>query len=71
MRDLVSYAEKHNLANGEGNLDGDNAGEGGVSDVGVWGPSLSRFVGLRLNELGASGGAARTRRRRRRLTCSR
>ena len=25
MRDLVSYAEKHNQANGEGNLDGDNA----------------------------------------------
>ena len=25
LRDLVSYAEKHNQANGEGNLDGDNA----------------------------------------------
>jgi isoamylase len=42
MNDLVSYSEKHNEANGEGNRDGDNNNH--AYNYGVEGPSRNREI---------------------------
>ena len=42
LRDLVSYNDKHNLANGEGNRDGDNHNE--AWNCGVEGPTDNRLI---------------------------
>ncbi|MGF1699642.1 glycogen debranching protein GlgX [Photobacterium makurazakiensis] len=42
LNDLVSYSEKHNLANGEGNNDGDNHNIS--SNYGVEGPTVTKEI---------------------------
>ncbi|PSW19047.1 glycogen debranching enzyme GlgX [Photobacterium sanctipauli] len=42
LNDLVSYSEKHNLANGEGNNDGDNHNIS--SNYGVEGPTINKEI---------------------------
>jgi isoamylase len=50
LNDLVSYEDKHNEANGEGNRDGDNNNYSG--NYGIEGPTRNREVeGLRLRQI--------------------